>query len=80
MNELINIIMIKNVRSGELNINVNTLNHFIKKKDRGGRPAILKNRSKQINWRLSVDGKLQKKLYDNFKDWNNRLIINKIEE
>lgn len=36
--------MINNIRL-ELNINVNTLNHFIKKKDRGGRLAKLKNKN-----------------------------------
>lgn len=36
-------IIIRNILLGELNINVNTLNHFIKKKDMGGSPAILKN-------------------------------------
>lgn len=43
MKELINIMIIKN-NILEFKINVNTLNHFIKKKDRGGSLAILKNK------------------------------------
>lgn len=44
MKELINMTIIKNIILWELNINVNTLNHFIKKKDNGGSLAILKNK------------------------------------
>lgn len=38
--------IINSIILGKLIIVMNTLNHFIKKKDSGGSPAMLKNRSK----------------------------------
>lgn len=41
--------MTKNNKLEELKISINTLNHFKKKKDNGGRLAILKNRNMNNN-------------------------------
>lgn len=49
--------IIKNIIFQELNININTLNHFMKKKENGGNLAILKNKNIYINWIFIEDGR-----------------------